>query len=340
MTNNLNDNKFHRHYPVNIKEEDKPVFDYLSEVRIEIAVKNRILKNAYINSEGQIWQKFKIIKDITFYLKKNTLSNRYYEIKHLIKNVLNRKTIKLVKACWIIDQWSCNYFHWIVDVMQRYHQLEDEHRNEFVMVLPGYYRNFSFINEILLNLQINHVFINEKQIIKASELFIPDFYFPPGFVDNKQLISVKNNLSLLVKESKDLTKPGRIYISRRFSDRRKIANETELLSILKKFDFEIFSMEDLSVAQQISLCSGAEVIIGLHGAGLTNILFMNKGKLLELRMKDSVDQWCYCEMAFAMEHRYYYMLCDAAGLNTDPHHGDIKVDPVKFESILHTMMNS
>ena len=65
----------------------------------------------------------------------------------------------------------------------------------------------------------------------------------------------------------------RVYISRRDASLRKLVNEEELISALQQRGFEIVTPSELSFAGQVALFNEAGVIIGPHGAGLTNIVF-------------------------------------------------------------------
>ncbi|WP_077873290.1 glycosyltransferase family 61 protein [Escherichia coli] len=75
------------------------------------------------------------------------------------------------------------------------------------------------------------------------------------------------------------TTDSKIYISRRKSSRGPL-NEFEVENELKELGFDILYAEDLDFAQQVSIFSNASILIGPHGAGLTNILFMPKNSTL------------------------------------------------------------
>jgi hypothetical protein len=73
----------------------------------------------------------------------------------------------------------------------------------------------------------------------------------------------------------------RLYISR--SGRRKIVNETELIALLKTYDFEIVADQPRTVAEQVALYRSASFIVGPHGASFTNLLWCQPGtQLVEL----------------------------------------------------------
>ena len=66
--------------------------------------------------------------------------------------------------------------------------------------------------------------------------------------------------------------PRRIYLSRRGAATRKLANETELLPLLEQHGFVAVQAETMSAAEQLALFQSAEVVLGVEGAALVNLL--------------------------------------------------------------------
>jgi len=64
----------------------------------------------------------------------------------------------------------------------------------------------------------------------------------------------------------------------------QIVNEDLVQDVLIASGFEVHYFEDYTFQQQVEIMSGAKLVVALHGAGITNILFMGgKGRILELR---------------------------------------------------------
>lgn len=68
---------------------------------------------------------------------------------------------------------------------------------------------------------------------------------------------------------------SRVYISR--ACRRSIHNESALISLLKKYDFQIIDDKSRSVREQIEIYQNAQIIIGPHGASFSNIIWCKPG---------------------------------------------------------------
>ena len=86
----------------------------------------------------------------------------------------------------------------------------------------------------------------------------------------------------------------KIFIRRRSQKNRLIVNEEEVLQVFLSYQFEIVSFEDLSFEDQISLMSKVCVLAGVHGAGLTNMLFMPLNSVVfELTTKIDGENYYY-----------------------------------------------
>jgi capsular polysaccharide biosynthesis protein len=71
--------------------------------------------------------------------------------------------------------------------------------------------------------------------------------------------------------------PREIYIARTDATRRPLLNEAELIDLLERQGVSVIAPGTLPVTRQIALFRRARLIIGPHGAGLTNIGFCEPG---------------------------------------------------------------
>ncbi|MFL5202436.1 MAG: glycosyltransferase family 61 protein [Microvirga sp.] len=75
----------------------------------------------------------------------------------------------------------------------------------------------------------------------------------------------------------------RLYISRRGTKLRQIVNEDEVIAGLKRLGFAVLESKWNNHPEQLAAFSGVEVIVGVHGAGMTNIIFSSPGtRVLEM----------------------------------------------------------
>lgn len=93
-----------------------------------------------------------------------------------------------------------------------------------------------------------------------------------------------------------------IYVSRRGSSRSP-QNEPILEEKLESVGVKVVNCEGMSLPDQVKLFGEASLVIGLHGAGLTNVVFMPQGKVLELTRK-SKRNGCFGFLATKCGHDY------------------------------------
>jgi capsular polysaccharide biosynthesis protein len=63
-------------------------------------------------------------------------------------------------------------------------------------------------------------------------------------------------------------------------------------------------LEEITLEEQISADQGAEIVIGAHGAGLTNIIFCNPGaKVLQI-VPFGASNWYFRNLALSCRHIY------------------------------------
>jgi len=91
--------------------------------------------------------------------------------------------------------------------------------------------------------------------------------------------SIKKLKKLINSRLKKKSKNNYILISRANTN-RKLLNEDELYKSLKPMGFKKVYFEKLSYKKQIEICLSSKIMIGYHGAGLSNSLFMRKKSYL------------------------------------------------------------
>jgi capsular polysaccharide biosynthesis protein len=100
----------------------------------------------------------------------------------------------------------------------------------------------------------------------------------------------------------------RIYLSRQDATGRRLKNESDLWERLEPLGFQRIFAGQLTFAQQATIFSQAKIIIGIHGAALTNLVFASeRTKIIELFPEDYTNS-CYRVIALHGRLRYFYAL--------------------------------
>jgi capsular polysaccharide biosynthesis protein len=76
-----------------------------------------------------------------------------------------------------------------------------------------------------------------------------------------------------LRPCKVATGSRRIFLSRRNSSWRRLANEAELISVLTPLGFEVVCMEEITFAEQLRTFAEADFIIAPNGSALNNLIF-------------------------------------------------------------------
>ncbi|MCB0501088.1 MAG: glycosyltransferase family 61 protein, partial [Bacteroidetes bacterium] len=110
--------------------------------------------------------------------------------------------------------------------------------------------------------------------------------------------------------------------------------------VLIKHGFEIIHAENYSLKEQIEIMNNTSVLMSVHGAGLTNMLFMpSGGKIIELRLAGDNHNNCYFSLASDLELDYYYLQCQPNNITEDQHTADLKLDPKQLDHFLIFLEN-
>jgi capsular polysaccharide biosynthesis protein len=111
------------------------------------------------------------------------------------------------------------------------------------------------------------------------------------------------------KVSRTAQKGSRLYISRATAVRgRTVVNEQQVLDTLAKLDFRPIVLELMSVREQAKLFSQAELVVGPHGGGLTNLVFCSPGtRVVEVFAPRYVHP-SYWMLSNRCDLDYYYLI--------------------------------
>ena len=296
--------------PKNDLEIDKSLFEH-ELIRRFKKTEQLDLKKCIIDSSGTFITTNKLSRQIA------DTSNVYLQDSYNILLLILKKIVflnfRLVikKTIWFTDSWSNGYFHWMLDALPRLFVAIQKHPNASI-VLPEQFRSQDYILSSLNAIGVNKIqFMSTGNYYFFRRLIFQTHLAPTGNYHDETTRQMRSYM--LKNTPKDALDFGeRIYISRAKAKRRTITNENELIPILKKYGFHSIHFEDYSWQQQMAICANAKMLLGLHGAGLTNILFMPEGSVvIELRRKGDAHNNCYFSLASALRHHYYYLQCKA-----------------------------
>jgi hypothetical protein len=219
-------------------------------------------------------------------------------------------------AIFLAQPWSHNWHHWLLDSLPRLILLADW--PEFAglpVVTPA--SMTAEQGDSLRALGVDEsrwrLLSDEAQEIETLILPQPGGFAPDVLQRLREALSVESE-------------PGAhcIYVSRSDATTRRLANETEVLAALEPLGFRVLTLSGRSFAEQRAAFANAAIIVGPHGAGLTNSLFSPRGAtVVELHPRDAANG-CFRLTTAAWEQRHVFL----TGPVVKPESRDFVVDPV------------
>ena len=238
-----------------------------------------------------------------------------------------------------------NYFHWLFDVLPKIGMIEKCYNlNKVDYFLCPDLNDWQLRTLNLLGIKKNRCLSSVKfRHIKANNIITTSH----PWLKSKNIINDIENLPLWIskwlkfkflkkKSSKNF--PKKIYIDRSDSESnlrnyRYIVNEDEVVTFLKKRGFKTLRLTDLSFEEEIKLFNNAEIIVGLQGAGLTNLLWSGKQtKIIELRSK--LTNKLFENLAKQNNIKFNKIETDPLEKVIAKHYGTIKINIKKLEKII------
>jgi Glycosyltransferase 61 len=202
-----------------------------------------------------------------FYLQRPSLTRRESKYKKLRVN----------EVVSFRDTGEQNYFHFFNDVIAKFYYLENQkllNNNQGFVISEALYKK-EYFQYFIHNSRLgkyNWIIQDKRTIIESNNSL---FCKPYTHSKNIYLEILKD---LKIKKS-NLTQNKRVYLSRSENSLRYISNEREIITLLIQYGFEIIDSSKLKFEDQIELFSRTEILIGVHGAGLTNMMYRNGGKM-------------------------------------------------------------
>jgi capsular polysaccharide biosynthesis protein len=131
--------------------------------------------------------------------------------------------------------------------------------------------------------------------VNANNVVLPLRRHETGFPSVEVLRILRQHFSQMF-EFENLVERKRIYVSRRNASRAP-SNEKEIEETLELIGFQIIDCNEMTLFEQFKAFREAEIVVGPHGAGLSNVIFCEPGvKIIEL-IPPAFHNPCYREIS-------------------------------------------
>jgi capsular polysaccharide biosynthesis protein len=322
--------------PVNATSDDAFLFKpYLSYKLLTPKIK--YVRTAFVTNMGVVCGSKGLIKECCHY---EWPGQTYLLSKDVL--FIYSAAQKNPEKCLIFDDdetyllihhpWYANYYHWLIDSIHRLWAIKDK-ANEMILFLPPESRLSSFAIDSLKPFNFKKIIhIPNGKSALVRRLCIPtqkphmDGYNPAALIEIGKMYR-----SYISSKRINVIAGERIYVSRKNSKTRKIVNEDEVIKTMLKYNFTIICNEDYTFFEQVSIFSQAKYLVGIHGAGLTNMLFMQPGSTVFELIKRKTNPIRHFNLLFwyiadALRHKYYYQICEPINIDELFHTADVMVD--------------
>jgi hypothetical protein len=246
------------------------------------------------------------------------------------------RTVRHRSVISLRHPWEWNYYHFYLDVLGKMRIFDELGIDQSTPLVVGRYAmELPFAQQVLQTGGLK----DRTWIVQADTYVLADEVY---YCRTKQSHKFKADyfLDLMgVPACRDEFNE-RVFLTRGSSVVRHILNMDELEVLLRRHDFRIVDVADWTIEQQIDLFSKTRYLIGIHGAGFTNIIFRRDAplSLLELhaegyRSRDFEDLCGQC--GYGWDHLGGQP--DDASLGQ---HASFSIDPANLDQKIQQMLRA
>lgn len=231
----------------------------------------------------------------------------YFPVKEFVSATQGETELRLKTAFYCLGSSTYNYYHWVTDklsLIPEYIKYIEQVDPSCPLLCPSGLPSAYYEGLEALGVPSDKVIKWDTTLTKVEHLVMP--------YANKARDSLTVNhghrlqwlrLGLLDYAgcSAGFDEPGYpIFVSRNDSADQRVANSKELESRLIEIGFRSITLAGMSLKEQVKLFAQATHVVGLHGAGLTNLIYCQAGtQFVEILPDDYLAEF-YADIAKCM----------------------------------------
>jgi capsular polysaccharide biosynthesis protein len=260
-------------------------------------------------------------------------------VRRTLKGLPAARSERVRRALLLTDAYFDGFFHWFGDVLPKLEALvrSSADLSEHVILVPAS-RDAPYVTESLAAYGLEGRVISPDAAVRAEQLcFIPRLA-PTGNYRAELMRGIRERMRKRFASSESAL---RLFVSRKQAPKRRLLNEDALQAVLVRHGFETVCMERLSFSEQVAMATRCEVLAGLHGAGLTHMLWARpNAAIVEVRGAQETLNNCYFTMASDLGCDYYYVPARKCSYFRPSFLSDYEVDVERFESTLEQVLRT
>lgn len=197
-------------------------------------------------------------------------------------------------------KWGQGFYHFMTEVLPIILYISEHTNNKYDIVCRG----TSFIEPFLRYIGVTNKIYFEVPNHKKYGIRSPTIECGNPSLEKIQLVR-----NVICQKAVFMSKVGILLF--RKEQLRYIHNFQEVLDMLKRVypDIVWHVFDSLPVPDAVRLFSRAKIIVGAHGAGLTNMLFSPSGTtIVEFNDLENPNP-CYWHLSEMLKHRHFIIPC-------------------------------
>lgn len=241
-------------------------------------------------------------------------------------------TTRVDEALYACGGMYSNYYHWLMFLMTKIRPEFGGANKTVVISEPTTEFQHSGIEAMARAYGLRPVYLRDNAAISVGSLAFP---YQLGTTGVDPHPCVTSTFSILKEQLLDtsISCGERIYISRSDTKERKLQNEALVEATLEAKGFSIVSLTGKTLQEQISIFHNASIVVGPHGAGLTNVGFCQpRASVLEIQNPAHIN-WCMKRIATISELAYGHVMGRAVRQGEN----EFALDAAKLSSALEEL---
>ncbi len=243
-----------------------------------------------------------------------------------------RTRAKPIKAAVPLIARHPNYYHWLIETVPKIRyvrEFETTTGQKATYLVPSDRPSWVKQTLELLGIPDSKIEWITAPVYYAQPLIIPSFPLKSSS-PHYSAEDYKWLQNQFLKQNRIKNEGANVYISRSNAISRQVINEDEVMDLLSKYGFQKYNLENQSLEQNAALFNEANIVVGAHGAGLTDIVFCNNTSVVELFGSRVKPPYRRIAAELGLEYRE---------LHCKPVSTDIYVNTTELESIITNLID-
>ncbi|MGI8968545.1 MAG: glycosyltransferase family 61 protein, partial [Chloroflexota bacterium] len=242
-----------------------------------------------------------------------------------------RKTSVRYEPCIIAlrHPFDYNYYHVLTELLPTLAMMEEAGVDSTIpVVISPALAEQAFFRALMGRGRLAH----RTWLVQESEYIVCDeVIFGRAALGNRHAMELA--LDMIAAPTPNRESRNRTFLTRDPIHGRSLSNTVDLAPILQHYGFQMVDAGSLTLDQQIQVFSETSVLLGIHGAGLTNMLFRRDAPLTLLELFPPHDAPLdFYVLAHAFDHTYRYLVGSDA--TSGDRRANFKIDPNQLEAQL------